>query len=235
MFGFGKKKKKKTEEAVYEIQESIADEIIEENENEEEEDGTNIDEQDMLLYIITDKKTTGLLNYMRESGLKVNKILASINQARDILLIQSQPCRFVIMDTGTGRFTSTKVRQELIDVLGICDESTRVSVFYTDSVIKSEATRVFGKTGISIDWHKYVNTVQTVATLLQSNEKYILDYSASDLEELITMDDLNKIKGEKINSDIPESIRYININAQMIQDRIEAEPNSLIEEFEVSY
>ena len=83
---------------------------------------------------------------MRESGLNVSRIFKNIADARDELIMQTEPYRLVVVETGLGRFTSTSQRKEIIDLLGICtDEDSRASVFYTDSVLKIDVIRELGK------------------------------------------------------------------------------------------
>lgn len=237
MFGLRKKKnreeKENTEnediqlEANKEQQETSTHQPIIEDEAEKE-------QESLILYIVTDRKTKGLVNYFRECGLNVSNIISSISQARDTLLMQYKPCRFVIIDTGTGKFTSTKVRQELIDVLGICDESNKVSVFYTDSIIKAEATRILGKNKLDMDWYKYQNTVTTVATLLSCNEKYELDEDSENDEELTNTKLINMIKGTDTKVECDKSLKESKIKPADIRVHIEEE-SGLIETYEVTY
>lgn len=129
---------------------------------------------DMILYIVIDKYIEGLINYMRESGLNVSRIFKNIADARDELIMQTEPYRLVVVETGLGRFTSTSQRKEIIDLLGICtDEDSRASVFYTDSVLKIDVIRELGKDA-NIKWEKYKNTALTVVRLLKLHENFIL-------------------------------------------------------------
>lgn len=160
----------------------------------EEEVDENEPKPDMILYVVIDKYFEGMINYMRESGLNVSCIFKSISDARDELLMQTEPYRLVVIETGLGRFTSTNQRKELIDLLGVCtDEDSRASVFYTDSVLKIDVTRELGKNP-NIRWDKYKNTALLVSKLLKMHENFILmDEQNSD--ELITFDSVKNFQG----------------------------------------
>ena len=135
---------------------------------------------DMILYLIIDKPVHGILKYFRESGLKVSNMFDNIKDAKDAVLMQSEPTRIVVVDTGTGKFTTTTMREELIDMLGISDEQNRTTVFYTDSVLKIDTNRALGRSGKNIDWAVYKSTSIVAAVLLSYNENYIYDMEDSD-------------------------------------------------------
>ena len=61
---------------------------------------------EMILYLIIDKPVHGILKYIRESGLKVSNMFSNIKEAKDAVLMQTEPTRIVVVDTGTGRFTT---------------------------------------------------------------------------------------------------------------------------------
>ena len=134
-----------------------------------------IEKRKMMMFVIIDRNVDGLLEYFRQSGVNVSNIFYDITEAKNEVLMQTEPLRIVIIDTGLGKFTTTTMRGELIDMLGISDEQNRTSVFYTDSVLKVDTLRSLGKSGKAIDWNKYESTALVAATLLRYNEEYILD------------------------------------------------------------
>lgn len=160
----------------------------------EEDSEDSTPKPDMVLYVVTDRPKKGLINYMRDCGLNVSHVFNSLNDARDELLMQTEPFRLVVLDTGTGRFTSTVQRKSLIDLLGVCsDEDNKVSVFYTDSVIKVDAIREIGRSK-SIKWDKYKNTAMTVSMLLHVHENFVYSNEAPN-DTFETMEDLKDHKG----------------------------------------
>lgn len=133
--------------------------------------------KELLLYIIADKYNPGMLDYFRGFGIKVSQIFTSLEEARDSLVMQVEPSRVIILESGTGKFTSMLSRRILIDLLGICDEDTEIAIFYTDSVLKNEVKGSGIVDAKMLDWFKYKSTVDVVANLLQlsKKEEYIYD------------------------------------------------------------
>lgn len=133
------------------------------------------EQQDKILYIVIDKAIPGLINYFRECGVKVSNIFNDIVDAKNTVLMQSEPIRIVVIDTGMGKFTTTAMRAELIDMLGIADENSRTTVFFTDSALKVDTIRTLGKSSKKIDWIQYKSTAVVAGTILSYGENYIYD------------------------------------------------------------
>lgn len=201
------------------------DETIEITDTEETEEETDENEvKDLVLYIIADKCNPGMLEYFRSYGANVSKIFTNIEEARDTLLIQVVQSRLVVLDTGTGRFTNMGTRKALIDLLGICDEDTRISVFYTDSVIKEEVSNAEEVEDKLITWHTYRSTADVLANILQNSKKenYIFDNEAASVDNTVDENCLN-IKGlpvaceESMDLGLP-SIRPDEIRINMVEN-----------------
>ncbi len=161
-------------------------------------------ENSYVLYIISDKKALGILDYFRNFGISVSKVFTDIDTAKSALLMQVEPTRIVVMDTGTGKFTSMGTRRKLVDLLGISDESNKISVFYTDSVIKSEADSSLELEDKAIQWYKYRSTADVLAHLLQYSRKenyvYDMDKQEDTVEtDILNFKGLNMETGKKIN------------------------------------
>ena len=138
--------------------------------------------KDLILYIIMDKSNPSTLQYYRECGVNVSKIFTNINDAKDTLLMQINPVKILIVDTGTGRFSAMGSRKELLDLMGICDEDARISVYYTDTVIKSEVEYNESFEERNIHWHRFKSNTDVVAHLLKNigKENYIYDNEDKD-------------------------------------------------------
>lgn len=138
--------------------------------------------KDLILYIIMDKSNPSTLQYYRECGVNVSKIFTNINDAKDTLLMQINPVKILIIDTGTGRFSAMGSRKELLDLMGICDEDARISVYYTDTVIKSEVEYSESFEERNIHWHRFKSNTDVVAHLLKNigKENYIYDNEDKD-------------------------------------------------------
>lgn len=138
--------------------------------------------RDLILYIIIDKANPAMLQYYRECGVNVSKIFTNINDAKDTLLMQVDPVKILIIDTGTGRFSAMGSRKELLDLMGICDEDAMISVFLTDTVIKSEVEYNESFETKKIHWYKFKSNTDVIAKLLQAKDKenYIYDDNDKD-------------------------------------------------------
>jgi len=153
------------------------------------------DKDNYILYLIADKTFPGMLSYFRYYGLKVTKIFSNIEEAKDTLLMQIEPCKIVVVDSGTGKFTSISARRSLIDLLSISDETNKVSVFYTDSIIRSEAKNEISIEEKDITWHKYRSTADVLANLLQNLIKEHYVYDIKDAEEVDKSEELLTFQG----------------------------------------
>lgn len=148
-----------------------------ESENAEEKPVEQV--EDVVLYIITDRHLPNMLQYYRERGVNVSNIFDSIEDARSALILNIEKSRLVILDTGMGQFSNMGTRRQIIDLIGISDEENRISVYYTDSVIKSEVEYSDEVMGREISWHKYRSTADIIAHILKhKNEHYVLDFNA---------------------------------------------------------
>lgn len=153
-------------------------------------------EKEFVLYLIVDRSNPTALGYYRDCGVNVSKIFTDIKEAQETLLMQVNPCKIVIVDTGSGRFSTMGNRKEVLNLMGICDEDARISVYYTDTILKTEIDYIDNINTRSIHWHKYKSTPDVVAHLLKNKgkEKYI--YDDYDKDEVISTDeDILHIKG----------------------------------------
>lgn len=140
--------------------------------------------RDLILYIIIDKANPSMLQYYRECGVNVSKIFTNINDAKDTLLMQVDPVKILIIDTGTGRFSAMGSRKELLDLMGICDEDAMISVFLTDTVIKSEVEYNESFETKKIHWYKFKSNTDVIAKLLQAKDKENYVYDDNDKDSI---------------------------------------------------
>lgn len=219
-------KLKKAKKVKKEKQPKAKDEQLEEVEETEE-------KPEMILYLIVDKQISGLLNYFRESGIKVSNIFDDISDAKNAILMQSEPTRIVIIDTGLGRFTTTNMRAELIDMLGISDEQNRTVVFYTDSVLKVDTLRALKKTQRNIEWLKYQSTSVVAATLLSYNETYKYDMEDAD-EVLESEKDVLNFKGMSSSAEDGQRLDISGFSAEAIVTHMSTEEGEGLPGFKIN-
>lgn len=178
----------------------------------------------LILYIVADKAHVGMASYCRNYGANVSRVFTNIAEARDSLLMQVEPFRVIVIDSGTGRFTNMGARKELIDLLGICDVDTRITVFYTDSAIKTDVELSDEVEDKKINWYKYRSTPDIVAHILQNSEKenYILDANSNDNlvvdESILNIKGLSAKEGKKIDLGKP-SITLDDIIFNMVNNK----------------
>lgn len=159
--------------------------------------------QDIVLQFVIDKSTSDMLEYFRGYGVNVSRIFNDIEEAKNEILMQINPCRIVIVDTGTGRFSLIGARKALIDLLGIGDEDNKISVFYTDSAIKEDISMAEEVDNRQIDWIKYRSTADILAILLQKrqDENYIIDSTAEEARTHTNTEELMRFKGLTMQSE----------------------------------
>lgn len=193
--------------------------------------------QDIVLHFVIDKSTSDMLDYFRGYGINVSRIFNNIEEAKNEILMQINPCRIVIVDTGTGRFSLMGARKALVDLLGIGDEDNKISVFYTDSVIKDDISMAEEVDNKQIDWIKYRSTADILATLLQKSKKenYIIDDTLGEIKKTTSTQELMQFKGlsmkdESVNIGQPTiSVEEIALN------REENSGSNQLQAYEVKY
>lgn len=170
------------------------------------------DPNSYVLYMIIDKPIDGMLHYFRSYGLNVSRIFSSIKEARDVVLMQVIKSKLIVIDTGTGRFTSMASRNELTDLLGIGDDDNSTIVFYSDSVIKTEVEYSRELENKRVDWVKYKSTAQVLAYLLKNKgkEEYVPDGEYTQAAKIV--EDLSH-KGFKLSD---EALDMVNMGEVQI-------------------
>ena len=211
-------------------EESI-DEDVKQEEKEENIEQHQEENNTFVLYFVVDNKNDNLLKYYRNLGLNVSIIFDDITEARNRILMQREPARIVVIDSGLGIFSSLSKRNELIDMLGISDDRNRISVFYSDSAIKSDALKQLGKSAKSIDWIKYKNTVVVASIILNYKEEYIYQNKEND-DNVIVERDILKYKGIDCGND-NERIVVTGFSEEAIRLGIEDSEDQL-ERFKIS-
>lgn len=196
-----------------------------------------IEKPKMMLYLVIDKPVEGLLNYFRMSGVNVSNIYSDIGEAKNEVIMQSDPLRIVIVDTGLGKFTTTTMRAELIDMMGISDDQNRTTVFYTDSALKVDTLHTLGKSGKDIDWFKYQSTALVVATLLSYNEEYILNSDSDNLADQKKTQANEVLNFKGLTSGLPDVPRMeiTGFTSDAIMTHVVNNADGTIPGFEVNY
>lgn len=174
---------------------------------------------DKVLYVVTDRLTYGLLDYMRNCGLNVANIYDNIDTVRNMMIMQMQPLRIVVIDSGTGKFITPTIRKDLIDMIGMADEDIDFTIFYTDSIIKSNTIEEVGKDSKNIEWFEYESTSVCVANIMSHKENYIMQGKTAK-EIQITAEDILRMKGTETPGYIQEKQGRISLDLNVVADNI---------------
>lgn len=151
----GLKKKNKEQE----IDEKISQDLIPQ------------DAEDTVLLFLMERQPPDVKMFFHDKGMDISEVYTDVEEAKIGMLMQSGTCRLVIVESGLGKFTTTSMRAELNDLLGMCDGIyKKATVFYTDSLVKSDNTSRGKKS--KIDWENYKGTMPIVQKLTQYKERY---------------------------------------------------------------
>ena len=172
-----------------------------------------------MLYVLTDKQSSSFLDYSRSSGLNVSKVFDNIDDLRVATLTQFDDARIVVIDTGSGRFITPTIRKSIIDLLGMKDENMKFTVFYTDSVLKSDAISSIGKDS-NIGYIEYVSSMVCVATLLSYNEDFILSGNADTSSKLVDRKHMLSFVGAKTPGVELEKVGKLSINPFALANQV---------------
>ena len=204
-----------------------------------ENDAVSIEEKvERSLIILIDKKLPNLQESLVDRGLNVSTVYNDIEDIKIGLLMQSGNCRVVVIESGLGVFTTVTMREEIKDLLGMCNgDDKKLTVFYTDSVIKSDSIKT--PVGKQIDWNLYTTMADVIAKLKEYNETYIMTEDVYS-EKLISVEEALKITGDYVE----ENQTLVNTDGHIPEDSEElrklAVKNTLdfediLPNFEVSY
>jgi len=125
-------------------------------------------EANITLYVVSDDKNTILHRYFNNLGLFPRVVSDDIEEAYNKYINDDGYCILVVVDSGTGRFSGTIARGVLINTIDISTYNIdkNIIIFYTDSTIKSEAERKYGKRNKRVEYCKYNGTADVVRYLL---------------------------------------------------------------------
>lgn len=192
------------------------------------------------ILLLTDRYHSNLIRYFRGCGINVKKVYTDLKQLRNAMLFAFGTVRVVIVDTGLGKFTNLTARGEINDILGMVEDTCRISFFYTDTISLNEAKESLEFNWKDIDWNKYISTASTVATILKTakkkNEIYILDDTTLEEDEL-TWDSVMNGKGIEIFHKKKSKMTFARpvYDIDVIQENLYSDNYNRLEEFDVKY
>ena len=198
---------------------------------------TNTNRMELKLYILLDRPYPEqmLMLYVRNCGVKATDIFYNISDLRKEILLSEGACRIVIIETGYGKFTGNSSREEMVDMLDLCDEDTKITVFYTDNIIRDDCMRQLGDKKNIIEWCPYKNIVTALASIRLKNEEYVLDGEHEEAKE-IDVERMLKSSGIRLGGiDEEEQIKREMFTVEEIKDNILNSDENEIEAFTPNY
>lgn len=123
-------------------------------------------------YVLIDSYKSNIAKYFRDCGINVKAVETDPDEILDTIMLEDVPYRVVIIETGSGNFNTTSVREKLVNILASASSSNYATVFFTERNLKSDVSFSKEVDKKYIDWHKYNSTMDCVATLIKSGETY---------------------------------------------------------------
>jgi len=109
--------------------------------------------------ILTEKNKEYLKEYLDAYDVNVKVIFSDIEDAKVHVLTINTPIRLIIMEYGIGRFSSSANKEDLIDLIGMCEsDENDVIVYYTRKTLKYK--------GGKVTWIKLKNTGEVVDDII---------------------------------------------------------------------
>ena len=109
--------------------------------------------------ILTEKNKEYLKEYLDAYDVNVKVIFSDIEDAKVHVLTINTPIRLIIMEYGIGRFSSSANKEDLMDLIGMCEsDENDVIVYYTRKTLKYK--------GGKVTWIKLKNTGEVVDDII---------------------------------------------------------------------
>lgn len=208
--GFGRKKVKE--------QDQEREELLEVND-------------DVVLLMLVEKELPDMRMFFHDKGFDISELYTDIEEAKIGMLMQSGICRLIVVESGRGKFTTTSMREEVKDLLGMCDGmNKRVTVFYTDSLLKTDNTSKLKRS--KVNWEQYKGTQYIIDTLGTYKEKYeqvplrrlkteletaeeALTFKGKIVQEIIGEEE-NRVSLDMDNKILNEFLEWTRVNARQL-------------------
>lgn len=204
-----------------------------------EQSSTETKSTELALIMLVERCIPDMKKYFSKFGIEIEQVYTDIEEAKIGMLIQSGKARIVIVDSGLAHFTTTAMRAEVKDLLGLCDGEDKFgTVFYTDTILKSDNTKGRKSTN-AIDWQEYTGTQGIIEKLKEYKETYISN-SQNDTSDEVSTQEILAFKGESIKP-VYSGLDFTGINIEKLDNVIQKlkesdglDENSLTR-FEVKY
>lgn len=208
-----------------------------------------MEKKECALFLLVEKFQPDLAEYLWDCGIKVAKVRTNVEDLKIDLLMSGDYTRVVVLEQGMGKFNSTNMRKELLDLAGMClGDERELTIFKTSGVLRTDISkRTLGKAATEVVWQDYGGMRDVVNYLRSTNEEYKAPDGVEDdtkQEPKPTMSTVMRFKpgyrvdyapGAKEALAIVAGIGGLNIHIETAKHLDDSEPEAEIPEVAVNY
>lgn len=133
-----------------------------------------VEKPKLVLYILSERNIQGLAQFAENEGVLIEEQFTSIEDVKIRIVLEQNPIRLVVIESGLGRFSSSANRDEIVDLVGVCStENKSATMFITDSAIKTSCIQSLGRKIPNVTWEKFETTASVIDYIKKLGEEYI--------------------------------------------------------------
>ena len=158
--------------------------------------------EDKTLILLLDNPKAGIISYLSQLGIEVKSLHTDVETLNMSLLSYTteDKCRVVVVDSGTGKFTSKEAEYNLYGLIDLLNPSIfSLTVFSTSKsffkFVKNTVNNIntSSETALNVDYVQY----ETIKTLVDTLKSYPERYMEKGAEDTVIAEPL-KYKGKFI-------------------------------------
>lgn len=158
--------------------------------------------EDKTLILLLDNPKAGIISYLSQLGIEVKSLHTDVETLNMSLLSYTteDKCRVVVVDSGTGKFTSKEAEYNLYGLIDLLNPSIfSLTVLYTNKsffkFVKNTVNNIntSSETALNVDYVQY----ETIKTLVDTLKSYPERYMEKGAEDTVIAEPL-KYKGKFI-------------------------------------
>ena len=158
--------------------------------------------EDKTLILLLDNPKAGIISYLSQLGIEVKSLHTDVETLNMSLLSYTteDKCRVVVVDSGTGKFTSKEAEYNLYGLIDLLNPSIfSLTVFSTNKsffkFVKNTVNNIntSSETALNVDYVPY----ETIKTLVDTLKSYPERYMEKGAEDTVIAEPL-KYKGKFI-------------------------------------
>lgn len=144
---------------------------------------------DKNLYILSEERKPGLVNYMEANGMHVKFVSDDVNKLIISLLREKDPIRLIIIDYGLGKYKALEAMEGIVGAISSAsqklgtDEDNNCTVFTKNGALINKIKEL----DVKVDIREYRGASDVVRALLEYPENYVTP-GAKDIEGVPSAD-----------------------------------------------